>query len=390
MNRFVAAGAALRFRAVEARPQLHPAGSPVIVRWRSSTKARSNAQQQRNRNATSERSRLRVLSRLKGLHPAAKWKRILSASDFWFSKGNLQRDAFLQEELRRFGGWCRVRTLLTFPKFHAWTTAQLLVDAYASSEGCRRYALRDPGAEGSSLDASRALVCHRRMDLSRLDGIVAEPTEAKGAVEGREVQGGYAEKVEALPGSEDNPDPFGYRIGRAEDTGYARNGGGISTSLRVSSQSNGFSGIGRPGGAGEPQRQRPQQQRQQLLPVYASASEVVVARTPGQVRALVVQLRRSLAAASAAAASASSISHKTNNDGGGCAPAAWPRRHHQALGFDVEYCSLEMDIRNDLPAMLQLAAPGGPVGLIWLDKLPDRGRGIFTDPEVNETSTHFW
>ena len=52
-----------------------------------------------------------------------------------------------------------------------------------------------------------------------------------------------------------------------------------------------------------------------------------------------------------------------------------------AIGFDVEYCSLEMDIRSTLPAMLQLASPDpkGPVGLIWLDKFPNHGKDMIGD-----------
>jgi hypothetical protein len=54
-----------------------------------------------------------------------------------------------------------------------------------------------------------------------------------------------------------------------------------------------------------------------------------------------------------------------------------------AVGLDVEYCSLELDIRRTLPAMLQLAGPGpeAPVGLIWLDRFPDHGRKLLHDPE---------
>uniref|UniRef100_A0A7S4J1M4 HTH La-type RNA-binding domain-containing protein n=1 Tax=Odontella aurita TaxID=265563 RepID=A0A7S4J1M4_9STRA len=53
----------------------------------------------------------------------------------------------------------------------------------------------------------------------------------------------------------------------------------------------------------------------------------------------------------------------------------------KAIGFDVEYCTLEMDIRNTLPAMLQIASPepNGPVGLIWLDKFPNHGRDLISD-----------
>ena len=59
-----------------------------------------------------------------------------------------------------------------------------------------------------------------------------------------------------------------------------------------------------------------------------------------------------------------------------------------AIGFDVEYCSLELDIRNTLPAMLQLAGPGdtAPVGLIWLDKFPNHGRDMIGMDEVQTTT----
>ena len=58
----------------------------------------------------------------------------------------------------------------------------------------------------------------------------------------------------------------------------------------------------------------------------------------------------------------------------------------RAVGFDVEYCSLEMDIRGTLPAMLQLASPNpkGPVGLIWLDKFPNHGKDMIGDPKYED------
>jgi hypothetical protein len=41
-----------------------------------------------------------------------------------------------------------------------------------------------------------------------------------------------------------------------------------------------------------------------------------------------------------------------------------------------------MDIRGNLPAMIQMASPDpqGPVGLIWIDKFPNHGRDIMKDP----------
>jgi 3'-5' exonuclease len=54
-----------------------------------------------------------------------------------------------------------------------------------------------------------------------------------------------------------------------------------------------------------------------------------------------------------------------------------------AIGLDVEYCTLELDIRPTLPAMLQLSPPENtkPVGLVWLDKFCDHGRGMLNAPE---------
>jgi hypothetical protein len=53
-----------------------------------------------------------------------------------------------------------------------------------------------------------------------------------------------------------------------------------------------------------------------------------------------------------------------------------------AVGMDVEYCSLEMDIRNTLPAMIQLCGPdkvNGPIGLVWIHRFPDFGRDLLTN-----------
>lgn len=62
------------------------------------------------------------------------------------------------------------------------------------------------------------------------------------------------------------------------------------------------------------------------------------------------------------------------------------RSQIKAIGMDVEYCSLEMDIRTTLPAMLQLASPepNGPVGLIWLDKFPNHGKNMIFDDSCKD------
>lgn len=88
------------------------------------------------------------------------------------------------------------------------------------------------------------------------------------------------------------------------------------------------------------------------LPVYQYDGRVVVARSVAQVDKFCNEVEVLLARG------------KADEDQAGM----------HALGFDVEYCSLGEDLRL-LPAMLQLAADG-VVGLVWLDKLPDHGRGL--------------
>ena len=47
---------------------------------------------------------------------------------------------------------------------------------------------------------------------------------------------------------------------------------------------------------------------------------------------------------------------------------------------------MEMDIRGNLQAMLQLASPepNGVVGLIWLDKFPNHGKDMINDKGYEE------
>jgi hypothetical protein len=69
------------------------------------------------------------------LHPAAKWKRVLSACDYWWSKGNLKEDEYMRETLLNHAGWMPISTLLTFPKLQHWTNDKILVDAFSSTGG---------------------------------------------------------------------------------------------------------------------------------------------------------------------------------------------------------------------------------------------------------------
>ena len=129
-------------------------------RWRSK-KAQEMSRKQKARNEWMDRQR--KLKRMKGLHPAAKWKRVLSASDYWFSDINLATDEFLIHKLHRGGGWISLRTLLTFPKFQHWTDAQLLLDAYMSTAGAIRYEVEHHEEPG------RARVRRRGLEPSKIE-----------------------------------------------------------------------------------------------------------------------------------------------------------------------------------------------------------------------------
>ena len=80
---------------------LRPKLLRISARWRS-LKAKKQSIKDKQRNFVLEQTK--KLKRMKGLHPAAKWKRVLSACDYWFSKGNLVDDAYLIQELRKNDG----------------------------------------------------------------------------------------------------------------------------------------------------------------------------------------------------------------------------------------------------------------------------------------------
>ena len=86
----------------------HLATSPSACpcRWRSK-KAKLESQKAKARNEY--RAKVAKLKRRKGLHPAAKWKRIISQTNFWFSDTNLCNDDWLVSELSKDDGWITIR-----------------------------------------------------------------------------------------------------------------------------------------------------------------------------------------------------------------------------------------------------------------------------------------
>lgn len=86
------------------------------------------------------REQERKLKRQKNLHPAGKYKRVLSQCDYWFKASNLVNDRFLVMELAAHNGWCRLSTLSSFPRFKYWGTPNVLAEAFAAP-GAERYDL---------------------------------------------------------------------------------------------------------------------------------------------------------------------------------------------------------------------------------------------------------
>jgi len=105
---------------------------------------------------------------------------------------------------------------------------------------------------------------------------------------------------------------------------------------------------------------KPKQKKASVTPHYKSARQVKLIRRPSDLKIFCNDLR-------------DSVERFTEMHGG--------NHTASAVGFDLEYCSLELDIRQTLPAMIQLSSPDpkGEVGLIWLDKFPNHGRNALRD-----------
>lgn len=299
---------------------------------------------------------------MKHLHPAAKYKRVLSQCDYWFSVTNLISDTFLLAELALHGGWCRVSTLASFPRFKHWGTADVVAQAF-EVPGAERYETRDgkvrpaklfdgyePSELASSEDwADRAstdnlLELHEwfgATELSGLKNMSGGATEVDPMnIDNHDSEEGIANHARTRPSSWDG------------SPNYAKS----DRSLLVKSIQNqlcqclencslpmpnpfAYADIIKVVRAREPRRAADpihEDVAVERLPRFQHKAEIIVARTPQDVEKAVAAIR-----------------------GVG------------ELGFDVEYATLDTDLRM-LPAMLQLATDSR-VALIWLDKLPQRG-----------------
>jgi len=439
--------------------------------------------------------------RQKNLHPAAKWKRILSACNFWFSRGNLYSDAFLRDTLKQHNGWMPIATLLTFPKFHHWTDAQLLVDALTSTAAQQKYVLTyDPAVWGQSqsqgmkkkktrqrqqkqpqdqsstlkaASASSTTTTLTNLDSAAKDAPLAStsnhhdnetPTGSSLHGDMPEYERKLAEIEQSLleddshlftssrhsDTDEDDVyigDPFYHSSSDSEtdsesdrwddddgDTDHgnanlsthktddigekdeSQSAGSSNTVPRLlhnaavrhkkvtldvietieqeilegstgdddddndASFEHGFpdtdwyeqgfldsdyyqieSFLEQQAKLEEPQEKAPKEKlKQSHLANYKTKRNVVVIQSVEKLDRFCNSLVRSV---------------KEFSAGHGADPKAC------AIGFDVEYCTLDLDIRDTLPAMLQLSSPAetGPLGLIWLDKFPNHGRDMLSN-----------
>ena len=184
--------------------------------------------------------------------------------------------------------------------------------------------------------ASKAMVRHKRVTLASLEKMLLEDVEEADLF-------GYPSReafVEDHPDGE--ADPFGYKMDLGRKGSASKSPKEESTILEAKKDKN-------------------KEKKKKIVPLkqYSSSNEIIVAKTAKDVARLCVLLRQAVD---------NDLSRR-----GTCT---------SAVGLDVEYCTLEEDIRDNLPAMLQIAAPGGPSGLIWLDKLNEHGRLLFTDPQL--------
>jgi hypothetical protein len=256
---------------------------------------KAKRQSEKDKKANAYREWERKQKKKKGLHPAAKWKRILSSCEFWWSHANLPNDDFLKDELRKNDGWCRISALLTFRSFKIWTNRALIEEALTST-AAGKWQVKD------------GMVRHRKVGLQTLDE--------------------WEESDDEEDIDEDSED--------------------------------------------ENEEGMPEEEMKEIVPSprklkkYKTKRPAIVVRRQKEIRHACDQLRRSVEK---------------------CV-AQWGEEA-SAIGFDVEYARQEVDIRNNLPAMLQLAAPAkdGPIVLIWLDKLPDYGKGVLLDEKYEPLRT---
>ena len=283
---------------------------------------------------------------MKKLHKAAKMKRILSACDYWFSRGNLSNDELLRKELQDYAGHVRLSTLASFPKLEHWgDDLGLIYDTLSCEAAKKRYSV----VFNREVVERVAWNCRRReiVDKLRKNNRLNDDL-------------GYGFEEEVLPSFIVNDGSSDYTHGflrpkkvKLEDYTSAGNdeyaksfsGGEESSTEQVDHKKL------------TDQEAQPKTDKASLKK-YSSNREISIIKNEKQLTSFCKKLN--------------CLIERDGSD---------------AIGFDVEYCSLEEDIRLTLPAMITLSSsdPNGIVGLIWLDKFPNHGKDMLGgDPDCSD------
>eukprot|EP00581_Thalassiosira_minuscula_P010493 CAMPEP_0183710686 /NCGR_PEP_ID=MMETSP0737-20130205/6357_1 /TAXON_ID=385413 /ORGANISM="Thalassiosira miniscula, Strain CCMP1093" /LENGTH=574 /DNA_ID=CAMNT_0025939011 /DNA_START=185 /DNA_END=1909 /DNA_ORIENTATION=+ len=364
--------------AVQLRSFRTPAGQTrPRKRPRKRTHKMEEKQQSHSQHREEQMKKTRKL-RMRNLHKAAKMKRILSQCDYWFSRNNLATDTFLKEELRDYAGHVPLTTIASFPKLEYWgDDPRLIFDTLKSQAAKNRYNIIFNQGVMKAVEQNRR---RRRQSRSktRKDLCSGSPKVAD------EKTIGILEKLEAANellrqfGHDVEDEHHVASIRHQSDTLHMdreRDEYEPPTSIVDDESSNLEFALVRPKKVklheyfdkngdminvvtneckeGKDRPSNPVNRYEK----YFSNREVYVVENAQQLVTF-------------------------------CHALVEKSGSNAAIGFDVEYCRLNEDIRGSLPAMLTLASSDpmmkGIVGLIWLDKFPNHGKDMHIDPECQE------
>ena len=301
-------------------------------------------------------------------------KRIISACDYWFSYINLQNDEYIKQLLKDYDGHIPLKDISTFPKLQHWgNDLELIHDALTNEVNQKKYKViynRELIEIGGRNRIRRML--RRRDVLSKYidivhkidsiqkkrqgEGKIAEDDstvqdhanspeyiDAKQELEQLQIKlmGHSTSQLDSYELDEEIPQQIlnDEALSSTYDYEYALLRPKRIDHTRLDEDDYYIEQLNKP------KSKTKKRMGKSSLPKYSSCREVQVITNTKQLNTFCDALH-----------------------------------NEQVLGFDVEYCTLETDIRNTLPAMLSLAS-SNKVGLIWLDKFTNNGKDMLSDPE---------
>ena len=257
----------------------------------------------------------------------AKMKRVLSMCDQWFGKKTLPRDDIFMLIMSIHNGWMPVSELLKLPRMQDWveeTTvvlALMSVDKYETSDLESGSPLFRPKSFGQAWrEAARNRVVR---DAQSPDDLETDDDDTN------DMREGYLRMKAAI------------KIWiKMETDGERKRAAAVAIAPAAKT-------------------------KKKALPHFTFDGTVTVVKSPEHAASVCASLLR----ASESPNGATSSTESTITDPNAASPAF-------AIGFDVEFCTLEYDLRM-LPAVLTLASIDH-VWLIWLDKFNSHGYGLLS------------